>query len=306
MIARSLETAKSIPASAIIGSRVGLRRAGRNHVGCCPFHEDKTPSLYVFSDSNRFHCFGCEAHGDAIDFVQMFDGCSFEEALNQVTGERHDTRLFQKVTKGPEARSDTEHIARDIWAGGKPIENTVAETYLANRGIVICDLPCTRSLRFDYLTHPKTKQRHPTLISRLDDAEGTLRAIQRTFLTDDGWKLPKVKNKLSLGSIGGHATRLSPINGEIVLCEGLEDGLSLQTALPNVSVWVTAGTSNLAKIVVPTDQVVTIAADNDPPGTLAAMKAAQALATQGVTARIIHPDHQFKDFNEQHQKGLYS
>ncbi|MDY6986957.1 MAG: CHC2 zinc finger domain-containing protein [Thermodesulfobacteriota bacterium] len=59
---------------------VELRRQGKRHVGRCPFHDDRHPSLFVFPDGH-FKCFGCGAHGDAVDFVQMIHGCNFREAL---------------------------------------------------------------------------------------------------------------------------------------------------------------------------------------------------------------------------------
>ncbi|MGC8469484.1 MAG: CHC2 zinc finger domain-containing protein, partial [Acetobacteraceae bacterium] len=49
------------PLAALVGRRVRLERAGREWKGCCPFHNEKTPSFYVYDD--HFHCFGCGAHG---------------------------------------------------------------------------------------------------------------------------------------------------------------------------------------------------------------------------------------------------
>ena len=51
----------------IIGTRVALKKAGREYKACCPFHGEKTPSFYVYDDG--YHCFGCGAHGNAIDFL---------------------------------------------------------------------------------------------------------------------------------------------------------------------------------------------------------------------------------------------
>lgn len=47
----------------------------------CPFHEDKSPSLKIYSKNNYFVCFGCGARGSAIDFVMKFNNCSFKEAV---------------------------------------------------------------------------------------------------------------------------------------------------------------------------------------------------------------------------------
>lgn len=67
--------------AALIGRRVKLVRAGREMKGCCPFHNEKSPSFYVNEDKGFYHCFGCGAHGDAIGFQMAMDGQSFMEAV---------------------------------------------------------------------------------------------------------------------------------------------------------------------------------------------------------------------------------
>ena len=73
------------PLSALVGRRVKLSKSGRNWKGCCPFHNEKSPSFYVYDDG--FHCFGCGAHGDAISFLMQTAGASFPEAVEQLAGE---------------------------------------------------------------------------------------------------------------------------------------------------------------------------------------------------------------------------
>ncbi len=73
------------PLAAVVGRRVKLSRSGRNFKGCCPFHNEKTPSFYVYE--NGFHCFGCGQHGDAISFVMQTQGLAFMEAVEQLAGE---------------------------------------------------------------------------------------------------------------------------------------------------------------------------------------------------------------------------
>ncbi len=62
-----------------------LRRVGSRQTALCPFHNDKTPSFMIYPD-NTFHCFGCGAAGDAIDFVKQLKGCSFADAVTQMAG----------------------------------------------------------------------------------------------------------------------------------------------------------------------------------------------------------------------------
>ncbi|HTZ70304.1 MAG TPA: CHC2 zinc finger domain-containing protein, partial [Acetobacteraceae bacterium] len=73
------------PLAALIGRRVKLSRSGRNWKGCCPFHNEKTPSFYVYD--NGYHCFGCGAHGDAIRFVMETGGGGFFEAVEALAAE---------------------------------------------------------------------------------------------------------------------------------------------------------------------------------------------------------------------------
>lgn len=68
----------------LIGSRVSLKKAGRLFKGLCPFHSEKSPSFIVSPERQSFKCFGCQAGGDAIKFLQDYDGMSFLEALEML------------------------------------------------------------------------------------------------------------------------------------------------------------------------------------------------------------------------------
>ena len=71
----------------VAASGVELRRQGIGFIGCCPFHEDSRPSLSVGGVADRFHCFGCGAHGDVIAFVQQLHGISFVQAVERLEGQ---------------------------------------------------------------------------------------------------------------------------------------------------------------------------------------------------------------------------
>ncbi|MGM0630009.1 MAG: DNA primase [Pseudomonadota bacterium] len=70
----------------IVDSRVPLKKAGKNHQACCPFHNEKTPSFTVSQDKQFYHCFGCGQHGNAIDFLMEFDGLNFPDAVEELAG----------------------------------------------------------------------------------------------------------------------------------------------------------------------------------------------------------------------------
>ena len=63
---------------------VPLKKAGVNFVACCPFHSEKTPSFTVSQAKQFYHCFGCGAHGNAINFLIEYSGLSFVEAVNDL------------------------------------------------------------------------------------------------------------------------------------------------------------------------------------------------------------------------------
>lgn len=68
----------------IISERVVLKRAGKDHVGLCPFHSEKTPSFTVSPVKQIFHCFGCGAGGDVFSFLMKYDGIGFFEAVQSL------------------------------------------------------------------------------------------------------------------------------------------------------------------------------------------------------------------------------
>lgn len=70
--------------SEIVGQRITLKRAGREHKACCPFHNEKTPSFTVNDAKQFYHCFGCGAHGDVIGFVMQYDNLSFIDAVENL------------------------------------------------------------------------------------------------------------------------------------------------------------------------------------------------------------------------------
>ncbi|MGI3051544.1 DNA primase [Vibrio alginolyticus] len=68
----------------IIDARVKLKKKGKNYGACCPFHNEKTPSFSVSQEKQFYHCFGCGAHGNTIDFLMEFDRLEFVEAIEEL------------------------------------------------------------------------------------------------------------------------------------------------------------------------------------------------------------------------------
>ena len=79
------ELKRRVDLRALVGRSVRLVRAGRDAKGCCPFHEEKTPSFHVFDD--HYHCFGCGAHGSAIDWMMGSRGLGFLDAVRELAAQ---------------------------------------------------------------------------------------------------------------------------------------------------------------------------------------------------------------------------
>ena len=71
----------------IVGRRVPLVKKGQNYWGCCPFHNEKTPSFSVNEDKGFYHCFGCGEHGDIISFVMKSENVDFKTAITELAAQ---------------------------------------------------------------------------------------------------------------------------------------------------------------------------------------------------------------------------
>ncbi|WP_288301633.1 DNA primase [Veillonella magna] len=69
---------------AVISEHVALKKKGKNYWGCCPFHNEKTPSFSVTPEKGFFYCFGCHASGNAINFLMRYENLTFPEALERL------------------------------------------------------------------------------------------------------------------------------------------------------------------------------------------------------------------------------
>lgn len=296
--------------SALIGRRVTLKRAGRKMVGCCPFHNEKTPSFFVDDILGFAHCFGCGWHGDIVRYVMDAEGLRFIDALRSIAD--GDLPVVDEADRRRAVEQDTAvrlakiADAKDIWARRSPAARSPAEVYIREaRGIRHLELPDTigfiRTWAWKDYETGEVGEDLPAMICALQDLNGDVVGLQRIFLRDGGRAKARMRNpKRSLGAIGGSAFRLGPPRAEITLVEGPEDALTLAQELPGRSVWCACGTGNLHQIDLPDEvQSVLLAGDNNDAGRLAVAKAAEAYAKAGRTAGAVYPEAGFKDWNDQ-------
>ncbi len=127
----------------IIGSHVRLRRAGRNFVGLCPFHNEKTPSFSVNAERGFFHCFGCGVGGSVFDFIMRVEGLTFGEALRSLA-KKYGVTLPEHDVSGPgagerEAMLKASEVAAEFFAHvlWNTTDGAMARDYLKSRGISV-------------------------------------------------------------------------------------------------------------------------------------------------------------------------
>ena len=172
--------------SEFVASRVKLTPGNGDRFGLCPFHAERSPSFTVNDAKGFFHCFGCGAHGDILDWWEMAEGWPSPMRENGFAAKpaRNRSRRrvrFARPDREPET-AEKQAAALAIWRASTPIGGTLAETYLRGARRIGLDLPaCLRfhpGLRFD----PRRSDELPAMVAAVTDLVGAVVAIQRTFL----------------------------------------------------------------------------------------------------------------------------
>jgi hypothetical protein len=76
-----IERARNYPIYELARGKLELRQIGKNHISLCPFHNEKHASFYLYTETNTFHCFGCQENGDVIKLTMALHGINFKEAI---------------------------------------------------------------------------------------------------------------------------------------------------------------------------------------------------------------------------------
>ncbi|KAB0267093.1 DNA primase [Microvirga brassicacearum] len=130
-----------LPASAVVGKRVRLKKAGREWRGLSPFNAEKTPSFYVNDQKQFYHCFSSGKHGDIFSFLMETEGLSFPEAVERLAAEAGVT--LPKMTREDQEQEvrrnslyDVMDLATEFFeASLKGRFGVKARDYLASRGL---------------------------------------------------------------------------------------------------------------------------------------------------------------------------
>jgi DNA primase len=126
----------------VIGEKVRLKKAGANrYQGLCPFHQEKTPSFSVHAAKQFYYCFGCQAKGDVIRFVQELEGIPFFEALKSLADRNgipmpKRSQYADEDSRQREALYQMHELAQENFrAGLAGPAGEIARAYLARRGV---------------------------------------------------------------------------------------------------------------------------------------------------------------------------
>lgn len=125
----------------LISLYIPLKKRGRNFLGLCPFHGEKTPSFTVSPDKNIWHCFGCHESGDLISFIMKIENIGFSEAITMVANkvgieiqEENERKFFSKEDKDYYELGNLLYAAREFFKEQLK-KNQAAHDYISNRKI---------------------------------------------------------------------------------------------------------------------------------------------------------------------------
>jgi putative DNA primase/helicase len=272
--------------AATLAKSLGGRRGESSWVARCPAHDDRHPSLSIAEGA------------DGRLLLRCFAGCSWSaiktalEARSlwperEVSAPRS-PRLW-KISQDRSPRvpePDKLRMLERVWRNTTPAPGTIVEIYLRSRSITTPVPPMLRQAR---LWHRESGRWLPCMVAAVQAPDGRLSGLHRTFLQPGGRGKARVgPAKKMLGACRGGAVRLTPVAQRLALCEGIESGLSIREACPDLAVWCALSAGNLDRLMLPplVDEVVLVA-DGDPVGLAAAHRAAQRYGASGRRIRLV-------------------
>jgi Toprim domain/CHC2 zinc finger/DNA polymerase family A len=263
----------------------------------CPFHTDIVPSMKIYHD--HYHCFGCGAHGDRIDWLMAIEKLSRAEAV-------HLLKTWDgPVTPKPSALNDEiskRTFALQLWKQAHPIAGTLAARYLTDiRGVDLTALSANidEALRF----HPRCSfgpgMRHPCMLALMRNAVTDVPVgVQRIAFTADA-------NKIDRRMLGNHGVvKLWPAGKELIIGEGLETVLAAASRVPYDDkplqpAWAALSANMLGGFPVLNGvERLIILVDHDEAGLTAAATCEERWTRAGRTVVQLTPDRPGEDFND--------
>lgn len=303
----------------VVGSYIELKRAGSSFKAPCPFHDEKSPSFTVNPSRQKYHCFGCGAGGDSINFVMEYEKLSYPEAIEKLAASVNFT-LHYTDNAQQKKRSTLLETLND-WYQKLLEQNKTAQEYLHERGIYASSIErfgigyaptSPETLRFlDQRRLPISEALEQGAIGKGDDGRLFARFIERiTFpihstsgaivgfggRTITGHQAKYVNssqsaifNKSRLLYAYHLARDTIYRRREIIVTEGYLDVVMLHQAgfTHAVATLGTALTNEHLPLLRKGEPKIFVAYDGDKAGRTAAFKAAKLLSTSGFDGGVI-------------------
>lgn len=312
--------------SDIASGYVNLKRRGRNMVGLCPFHGEKTPSFNIYTESNSFYCFGCGAGGDVITFVMRIENLDYIEAvrfLAQRAGmnmpdstyddsmlklkkriyemNRESARFFHKTLYSNQGRGGLQYLynrglsdntIRHFGLGFAPDERFPLSDYLRSLGFKDDEIVAA-NLAYKNKNGRGTNDRfYNRVMFPIIDVRGNVIAFGGRIMTDQKPKYlntsdtPVFKKSSNLFSLN-NAKKTT--DRTLILCEGYMDVIAVnQAGFENaVATLGTALTFEQAVLMKRYADEVIICYDADEAGQKATQRAIDILRNAGLQIRVL-------------------
>ena len=310
----------------IASSYISLKRKGRNMVGLCPFHGEKTPSFNIYTENNSFYCFGCGAGGDVITFIMKIENLDYMEAvrfLAQRAGmnmpengyddsmtqlrkriyeaNRESARFFHKMLYSKEGQAGLDYLRkrglsektiRRFGLGFAPDSRFALSNHLRNMGFRENEL-VSANLVYKNKSGKGTNDRfYNRVMFPIIDVRGNVIAFGGRIMTD---QKPKYLNTSDTPVFKKSANLFSLNNAKktadrtLILCEGYMDVISVnQAGFENaVATLGTALTSEQAVLMKRFADEVIICYDADEAGQKATQRAIDILRKAGLNIRVL-------------------
>tara|TARA_R110002110_G_scaffold289314_5_gene503589 strand:+ start:2440 stop:3486 length:1047 start_codon:yes stop_codon:yes gene_type:complete len=250
-------------------------------------------------------------YGDLIDLLhERLGSVTLKETLGEVRsflGEAPCPTLLRESRKAePPDGASSKRIAgaRKLFAAGKPVLGTLAATYLQGRGVTRLGPALRYHLRV-FLRQREDDadppQRAPALLAKITDNRGQVTGCARFYLDPSTGGLAAIENpKRILGQLQGHAIRFrsGKMRSDLIVGEGLENTLSVGTALPEFDLASCLTATHLGHFIPPPGiQRIWIARDNDEAGRNASMRLRNKLESLGIACGDLVPS--MGDFNDE-------
>lgn len=269
---------------------------GRYGLCLCPAHANtKSPALSVSNGHDGRLLLCCHAGCGFLSILDALKSLGLVDSTGHYAPPSYEKMKASRQAEEEKAKRQ-EYRALKCWKSTFPIHKTIAETYLQSRGI-ISHLPHT--LRFHPSCWHPSGQQLPAMVALVEGAKHI--AIHRTYLQPDGMSKTCIEpNKAMLSSVSGGAVRLSHGNDKLVVCEGIETGLSLLSGLlhGSVSVWAALSTSGMKALSLPNSpKLLTVATDGDEAGRQAGYSLAERASDLGWQVSIL-PAPDGHDWND--------